>query len=94
MPSRLNKRQLREQEELSALRPAEGRPDIDDKATPPSVDGSTMVRVVVTVRPGGSREHRKFRTLVVEDLEEEEPTDKLSRPKKVCGPVIARRESR
>jgi len=93
MPSRLNKRQLREQEELSALRPADDGPDIDDDATPSSVDKSAMVGFLVIVRPGGSTEHRKFGTLVVEDLEEEEPTDKSSKPKKVCGPVIARRES-
>lgn len=49
MPSRLNKRQLREQEELSALRPADNGPDIDDKATPSSVDKSAMVRLVATV---------------------------------------------
>jgi len=33
-------------------------------------------------------EPQKFGTLVVEDLEEEEPTDKPSKPKKVCGPAI------
>ena len=32
--------------------------------------------------------HQKFGTLVVEDLEEEEPTDKSSKPKKVCGPPV------
>jgi len=46
MPPRLNKRQLREQEELSALRPAD---DTDDEATPSSVDKSAMVRSVTTV---------------------------------------------
>ena len=30
--------------------------------------------------------YRKFDTLVVEDLEEEEPSNQPSKPKKVCGP--------
>lgn len=51
MPSRLNKRQLREQEELSALRPTDNGPDVGDEATP--VDKSAMVRFVVNVWPGG-----------------------------------------
>ena len=35
--------------------------------------------------------HRKFATLVVEDLGEEEPIDKSSKPKKVCGPPVTHR---
>jgi len=35
--------------------------------------------------------HRQFGTLVVEDLEEEEPVDASSRPKKVRSSVIAHR---
>ena len=52
MPPRLNKRQLREQEELSALRPADSGPDIDDEATPSGADKSAMVRFVVVVGHG------------------------------------------
>lgn len=46
MPPRLNKRQLREQEELSALRPAEGGSDLEDEETPSGMEKSTMVRFV------------------------------------------------
>jgi len=35
--------------------------------------------------------HRKFGTLAVEDLEEEGPADKSSKPKKVCGPPVTHR---
>ncbi|KAF9651043.1 DUF654-domain-containing protein [Thelephora ganbajun] len=65
MAPRLNKRQLREQEELSALRPTENGSGIDDEETPFSVEGSTM-----------------FGTLVVEDLEEEQPSHQPSKLKK------------
>lgn len=53
MPPRLNKRQLREQEELSALRPADNLSDIDDGETPSSADKPTMVRIIGTTRLGG-----------------------------------------
>lgn len=32
---------------------------------------------------------RKFGTLAVEDLEEEDPIDRSSKPKKVCVPAVA-----
>lgn len=51
MPPRLNKRQLREQEELSTLRPADDRSDVDAEETP-GVDRPTMVRYIVVVRVG------------------------------------------
>jgi len=35
--------------------------------------------------------YQKFGTLVVEDLEEEEPADKSQRPKKVCGSAAIHR---
>lgn len=35
--------------------------------------------------------HRKFGTLVVEDLEEEGPADKPSKPKKVRDPPVIHR---
>ena len=47
MPPRLNKRQLREQEELSALRPVGDQSDIDDEETPSVVEKPAMVRVTV-----------------------------------------------
>ena len=56
MPPRLNKRQLREQEELSALRPADDGSDIDGEETPSGVEKPTiMVRSSTTMiaRPGG-----------------------------------------
>lgn len=53
MPSRLNKRRLREQEELSALRPADDGPDIGGEGTSPGVGKPTMVRFEGIARPGG-----------------------------------------
>jgi hypothetical protein len=43
MPPRLNKRQLREQEELFVLRSTEGGFAIDDRETPSGAERSTMV---------------------------------------------------
>jgi len=48
MPPRLNKRQLREQEELSALQTADDGPNIDNEETP-GVDKPTMVRFVPVI---------------------------------------------
>ena len=44
MPPRLNKRQLREQEELSTLRLADDGPGIDFDEMSPGADKPTMVR--------------------------------------------------
>ena len=49
MPPRLNKRQIREQEELSALRPADDGYGIDFEDTPSGVDKPTMVRFVLVI---------------------------------------------
>ena len=45
MPPRLNKRQLREQEELLNLRPNEEGPDFDDEEVPSGVEKPAMVRL-------------------------------------------------
>lgn len=50
MPPRLNKRQLREQEELSALRPADDRSDIDNEESPSDVEKPTMVCFIARIR--------------------------------------------
>jgi hypothetical protein len=44
MPPRLNKRQLREQEELFALRPAKEGSGSDEEEVPSGVEQSMMVR--------------------------------------------------
>lgn len=52
MPPRLNKRQLREQEELFALRPTKEESDSDEEEVPSGVEKSMMVRsaqVIVTI---------------------------------------------
>lgn len=49
MPPRLNKRQLREQEELFALRPTENGSHIDYEETPSGADKPAMVRFVLVI---------------------------------------------
>jgi hypothetical protein len=56
MPPRLNKRQLREQEELFALRPTEGEEglDFDDEEMSSAVETTTMVRFMQVLVQLGS----------------------------------------
>lgn len=89
MPSRPNKRQLREQEELLNLRPTEEEPDFDGEEMPSGVERSTMVRRPSDCATCKQNDTRKFGTLAVEDLEEEDPVDRSSKPKKVCAPAAA-----
>lgn len=49
MPPRLNKRQLREQEELSSLRLTDDGSSIDFEETPSGADKPTMVRFILVV---------------------------------------------